>query len=53
MNRSPVSAVTFTLRLPASVQQPAKELAKTERMSLNSLIVRLLEREIAQKGQQP
>lgn len=42
--------VTFTLRVPSTVQQAAKAHAKSEHISLNSLIVRLLEREIAQKG---
>ena len=38
--------VTFTLRMPSTLQQAAK----AEHISLNSLIVRLLEREVAQKG---
>ena len=42
--------VRVTLRVPQQIYQPAKAKAKTEHISLNSLIVRLLEREIAQKG---
>lgn len=41
-----------TLQVPQQIYQPAKAKAKTEHISLNSLIVRLLEREIAQKGKQ-
>ncbi|UBB16164.1 toxin-antitoxin system HicB family antitoxin [Comamonas odontotermitis] len=44
--------VTFTLRVPAALQEAAKTHAKQEHISLNSLIVRLLEREVAQKGKQ-
>ena len=39
-----------TLRVPQQIYQPAKARAKAEHISLNSLIVRLLEREVAQKG---
>lgn len=42
--------VTFTLRVPPALQAAAKAHAKQEHISLNSLIVRLLEREVAQKG---
>ncbi|MBB6577973.1 putative HicB family RNase H-like nuclease [Comamonas odontotermitis] len=42
--------VTFTLRVPVALQEAAKAHAKQEHISLNSLIVRLLEREVAQKG---
>lgn len=45
-------AVTFTLRVPGPLHEEAKTRAKSEHLSLNSLIVRLLKREIAQKGQQ-
>ncbi|WP_409450733.1 YlcI/YnfO family protein [Comamonas sp.] len=44
------SQTTFTLRVPSELQAAAKEHAKQEHISLNSLIVRLLEREVAQKG---
>jgi predicted HicB family RNase H-like nuclease len=44
------SSVAFTLRVPARLQEKARALAKAEYLSLNSLIVRLLEREITQKG---
>ncbi len=46
------SQVTFTLRVPTDMQEAAKAHAKQEHISLNSLIVRLLAREIAQKGSQ-
>jgi len=36
--------------VPTALQQAAKTYAKQEHISLNSLIVRLLERELAQKG---
>lgn len=52
MNPQQPQSVTFTLRVPGPLQEKAKALAKTEHLSLNSLIVRLLEREVAQKGQQ-
>lgn len=43
---------TFTLRVPSALQEAAKAHAKAEHISLNSLIVRLLEREVAQKEKQ-
>ncbi|MGB3069790.1 MAG: toxin-antitoxin system HicB family antitoxin [Ottowia sp.] len=52
MNTQQPQGVTFTLRVPGLLQEQAKALAKKEHLSLNSLIVRLLEREIAQKGNQ-
>lgn len=52
MNHQQPQGVTFTLRVPGQLQEKAKALAKTEHMSLNSLIVRLIEREVAQKGNQ-
>jgi len=52
MNTQQPHGVTFTLRVPGPLQEKAKALAKSEHLSLNSLIVRLIEREIAQKGQQ-
>ena len=52
MNLLQTTEVTFTLRVPSSVKEKAKALAKSEHLSLNSLIVRLLTREIAQGGRQ-
>ncbi|WCM88812.1 toxin-antitoxin system HicB family antitoxin [Acidovorax sp. NCPPB 3576] len=52
MDTQQPQGVTFTLRVPGPLQEKAKGLAKSEHLSLNSLIVRLLEREVAQKGQQ-
>ena len=52
MDTQHLQGVTFTLRVPGLLQEKAKALAKSEHLSLNSLIVRLLEREVAQKGQQ-
>lgn len=49
MNTNQPNGVTFTLRVPTLLQEQAKALAKSEHLSLNSLIVRLLEREVAQK----
>lgn len=51
MSTQQPAGVTFTLRVPGPIQELAKALARAEHLSLNSLIVRLLEREVAQKGQ--
>lgn len=52
MSHQQPNGVTFTLRVPGALQEQAKALAKKEHLSLNSLIVRLIEREVAQKGNQ-
>lgn len=44
--------VPFTFRIPTELHTAAKAKAQSEHISLNSLIVRLLEREVAQKGKQ-
>lgn len=50
MTKQPDQDARVTLRVPKQIYQPAKAKAKSEHISLNSLIVRLLEREVAQKG---
>lgn len=52
MSKQPEQGARVTLRVPQQIYQPAKAKAQSEHISLNSLIVRLLEREIAQKGKQ-
>ncbi|RYH66089.1 MAG: toxin-antitoxin system HicB family antitoxin [Alcaligenaceae bacterium] len=42
----------ITLRIPQSVHTKAKAKAGTQHISLNSFIVRAIERAAAQKGQQ-
>ena len=50
MTKQSAQDARVTLRVPQQIYQPAKSQAKAEHISLNSLIVRLLEREVTQKG---
>lgn len=52
MRQQKVQSTRITLRIPQPIQGKAKAKAQTEHISLNSFIVRAVERAIAQKGQQ-
>ncbi|WP_288041827.1 YlcI/YnfO family protein [Simplicispira sp.] len=52
MNQPKVQHTRITLRIPQPIQDKAKAKSQTEHISLNSFIVRAVERAIAQKGQQ-
>lgn len=47
-----VQHTRITLRIPQPIQDKAKAKAGAQHISLNSFIVRAVERAIAQKGQQ-
>lgn len=52
MSQPKVQHSRITLRIPQQIQDKAKAKADTQHISLNSFIVRAVERAIAQKGQQ-
>ena len=52
MSPTKVQHSRLTLRIPQSIQDKAKAKAEGQHISLNSFIVRAIERAIAQKGQQ-
>lgn len=52
MSQTKVQYSRITLRIPQSIQEKAKAKADTQHISLNSFIVRSVERAIAQRGQQ-
>ncbi len=52
MSKQSAQQARFTLRIPQSLQDKAKERADTQHISLNSFIVRAVERALLQKGTQ-
>lgn len=50
MSQSPIPQGRITLRIPQAMLDRAKEKAEAEYISLNSYIVRAIERALAQKG---
>lgn len=51
MSQQKVQYERFTLRIPQVLHDKAKEKAQAQHISLNSFIVRAVERAAAQKGQ--
>lgn len=52
MSQQTAQQARITLRIPQVLQDKAKERADTQHISLNSFIVRAVERALAQKGKQ-
>jgi len=52
MNQHKTKHERITLRIPQAMHAKAKAKAETQHISLNSFIVRAIERAAAQKGQQ-
>ncbi|CAN7504680.1 type II toxin-antitoxin system HicB family antitoxin [Acidovorax sp. LjRoot74] len=52
MSQQKVPHERITLRIPQVLHEKAKEEAQAQHVSLNSFIVRAVERAAAQKGQQ-
>lgn len=53
MTQQKVQHARITLRIPQGVHNKAKVKAEAQHISLNSFIVRAIERAAEQKGQQP
>ncbi len=52
MSQQSAQQARITLRIPQGLQDKAKERADIQHISLNSFIVRAVERALAQKGKQ-